>query len=154
MQPFASVRLTVNYPALWLLPCSLPTLKALLARLLAAAQNTEEGREISGLELQLVDDWAIAQANWRYLNARGPTNILSFPGGPDLPGTLLLSLDTFARECRLYAQQEAVHLMRLLSHGTAHLAGLEHGSRHALLESACLTALAQDPLLELGAFPL
>ena len=150
MPTFASIQLQVTYPALWLLPCSLPSLKVLLRGLLSAVQSTEEGSQIAGLELHLVDDNAIAKANQRYLSCHGPTNILSFPGGDELPGTLLLSLDTFARECRLYAQPELCHLVHLLSHGMAHLAGLEHGVRHTALQNVCLAALIAKPPLELA----
>ena len=150
MPTFASIRLQISYPALWLLPCSLPSLKVLLRGLLSAVQSTEEGSQIAGLELHLVDDNAIAKANQRYLGCHGPTNILSFPGGDELPGTLLLSLDTFARECRLYAQPEACHLVHLLSHGTAHLAGLEHGVHHTALQNVCLAALIAEPPPELA----
>ena len=134
-QPIA---LTVRYQALWLLPCSLRTLKKVLASIFACVRSFEEGRHLQGIELHLLSDRDIALANSTYLGCTGPTNILSFPGGSESPGTLLLSLDTYARECLLYAQPQSYHLVHLLAHGSAHLTGLDHGERHATLEAAAL----------------
>lgn len=78
------------------------------------------------VELFLLDDAAVAKANARHLDCVGPTNILSFPGGPDASGVLLLSLDTLQRECILYGQDPAEHVVRLLAHGLGHLCGLDH----------------------------
>ena len=79
------------------------------------------------VELFLLDDAAVAKANARHLDCTGPTNILSFPGGTDAPGVLLLSLDTLQRECLLYGQDASEHAIRLLAHGMGHLCGLDHG---------------------------
>ena len=69
------------------------------------------------------------------MNAFGPTNILSFPGGIDLPGTLLLSIDTLYRECLIYSQTVQEHCLRLIAHGMAHLAQLDHGIEHDALST-------------------
>ena len=58
--------------------------------------------------------------------------------GVELPGELLLSLDTWERECRLYRQPPLSHLLRLLAHGMAHMTGLDHGPEMAALEQLCL----------------
>ena len=73
------------------------------------------------------DDACIARANQRYMGCTGPTNVLSFPGDESLPGVMLLSLDTLNRECLLYGQDPAEHLLRLLAHSVGHLAGYDHG---------------------------
>lgn len=86
------------------------------------------------VELFLLDDAAVAKANAKHLGCAGPTNILSFPGGTDAPGVLLLSLDTLQRECLLYGQDTAEHAVRLLAHGMGHLCGLDHGSA---MEALC-----------------
>lgn len=44
-----------------------------------------------------------------------------------LCGSLLLSLDCVGREAELYRQSPRDHCLRLLAHGLAHLAGLDHG---------------------------
>lgn len=82
--------------------------------------------------LQLVNDSAIASLNSDYLGCSGPTNVLSFPSrsegeeGPYI-GEIALSVDTLAREVRLYGQNEREHLVRLLAHAILHLAGYDHG---------------------------
>jgi len=42
-------------------------------------------------------------------------------------GWLVLSLDTWRRECLLYGQKPVEHALRLLAHGLGHLAGYDHG---------------------------
>ena len=98
------------------------------------------GRPLAGIELHLVTDAAMARANARHLGCTGPTNVLSFPGASDMPGALLLSLDTLDRECLLYGQEPREHLLRLLAHGVGHLAGLDHGPEMDALCAACLEA--------------
>ncbi|MDR3042771.1 MAG: rRNA maturation RNase YbeY [Desulfovibrio sp.] len=44
-------------------------------------------------------------------------------------GWLVLSLDTWRRECRLYGQEPVEHALRLLAHGLGHLAGYDHGPK-------------------------
>lgn len=97
-------------------------------------------RQIPGVDLYLVDDAAMASANAEHLGFQGPTNVLSFPGAPGMAGTLLLSLDTLDRECLFYGQQPEEHLLRLLAHGMAHLAGLDHGPEMDALSAACEAA--------------
>lgn len=94
------------------------------------------------VELSILDDAGITLLHKQSLGCEGPTNILSFPAGeghvfweksperenaPPLLGWLALSADTFARECFLYGQTPEKHCLRLLAHGIAHLAGLDHG---------------------------
>lgn len=139
-QAFPLVSVSIAYPALWLLPCDRRELTLLLTRMLHTANAQNQGSPIAGIELTLVSDAIIATENERLLACPGPTNILSFPGGADFPGSLLLSLDTYARECRLYGQDRRDHLLHLLAHGVAHLAELEHGTRHDAIHDACLRA--------------
>ena len=101
----------------------------------------------SSVELILADDTAISNANEAFLGCVGPTNILSFPsaGLPHAwdappPATLLLSLDTVQRECMLYRQNATEHTLRLLAHGMAHLAGLDHGDSMEEMEKMALSA--------------
>ena len=98
------------------------------------------GRPLGGLDLYLLGDADMAAANAQHLGCPGPTNVLSFPGAPGMPGTLLLSLDTLDRECLLYGQEPAGHLVRLLAHGMGHLAGLDHGPEMEALCAACESA--------------
>lgn len=86
------------------------------------------------LEFYLVDDAAIANLNWQFLGCRGPTNILTFPGNDDLPGSMHLSVTTLVRECVLYYQRPLQHFLRLLAHGLGHMAGYDHSDEMRLLE--------------------
>lgn len=54
-------------------------------------------------------------------------------------GWLVLSLDTWRRECLLYGQEPVEHALRLLAHGLGHLAGYDHGP-----EMDAFTDAAQD----------
>ncbi|WP_243546862.1 rRNA maturation RNase YbeY [Pseudodesulfovibrio tunisiensis] len=97
--------------------------------------------EETAFTLKLVDDREIARLNREFLGCTGPTNILSFPADPDGEeeslGELALSVDTLARETRLYEQEPVVHLARLLAHGLLHLAGYDHGDEmYALTDAA------------------
>ena len=131
-----------QYPAPWLAPVDRPTMKKVLAIMLLHANNSIGYRAIHGLELHLVNDATMAENNEQFMSCCGPTNILSFPGGEDMPGVLILSLDTFTRECILYGQQRTVHFLRLLSHGIGHIAGLDHGEKmEALMEKCCGAAV-------------
>ena len=126
----AAVRIFCRYSAAaWLLPLDRRELAAALAAMLAACGMAPVPCTPPAVELHLVDDAAIGVANRRCLGCTGPTNVLSFPGGCDSPGTLLFSLDTLRRECLLYGQEPAEHALRLLAHGMAHLCGLDHGEQ-------------------------
>ena len=95
------------YP--WLLPVSLRQLNKLVSRL--CSQLEKYGHVPGFIDLYLVNDKYIASANKEYLGCPGPTNILSFPGDSTVPGILLLSLDTFFRELKLFGQKQNDHLL-------------------------------------------
>ncbi len=104
------------------------------------------------LELELVDDAAMARLNHAYLGCHGPTNVLSFPYSPeetapmgpeDMPnlGQLVLAPQTVCREVFLYGQDLRRHTLWLLAHGVAHLGGHDHGPvMDAVAEEALLAA--------------
>lgn len=115
----------------WMLPLAPTELRAVFAAM-------QEATGLAGctVELDLVGDEEIARLNAAHLGCTGPTNILSFPAhdGDDAPedapchlGWLVLSLDTWQRECLLYGQEPVEHALRLLAHGLGHLAGYDHG---------------------------
>ena len=129
-QPQATVRIFCRYPATaWILPLDRRQQRAALAAMLAAAEQANVPVVPPAVELHLVDDAAMSAANRRCMGCQGPTNVLSFPGGCDSPGTLLFSLDTLRRECLLYGQEPGEHALRLLAHGMAHLCGLDHSAQ-------------------------
>lgn len=120
------------------LPLSRCELEALLERLMAALGLSGD------LTLALVDDGAMADLNRRHLGCSGPTNVLAFPGeGEGNLGEIALCPAVCLREARLYGQDPALHLARLLAHALLHLAGLDHGPEmEALTESAAARVLA------------
>ena len=129
-QPPEAIKIFVRYSAAaWLLPLDRRELGAALSAMLAACGKAHVPCTPPAVELHLVDDAAIGVANRRCLGCTGPTNVLSFPGGSDSPGTLLFSLDTLRRECLLYGQEPGEHALRLLAHGMAHLCGLDHSAQ-------------------------
>ncbi len=100
-------------------------------------------------DLKITDDSAIAEINQDFLGCVGPTNVLSFPFSetPDLAtnkylGEIVLSVDTLARETRLYAQVPEEHMIRLLAHALLHLAGYDHGQEMYALTDAAVESVA------------
>ncbi|MDR1776912.1 MAG: rRNA maturation RNase YbeY [Desulfovibrio sp.] len=92
------------------------------------------------VEAHLVDDRTMRDVNRRFLSCDGPTNVLSFPGGGDMPGLILVSSGTLRRECLLYGQPARGYMLSLLAHGLAHLAGLGHGTDMSRMCEACVEA--------------
>jgi probable rRNA maturation factor len=118
-------------------------------KLALAAMLEVLGAPEADLEVRLCGDAEIAALNREFLGLPGPTNVLSFPadgaGGADL-GSLVLSVDAVAREATLYGQDPVEHGLRLLAHGLAHLAGLDHGPEMDALAQAALEAALEGPL--------
>ncbi len=110
----------------WPLPVRI--LKKLLHAMIA-------GEGLHALTFHLVRDARIAAENAAHMHCQGPTNILSFPAihnkkdthAAHIPHILMLSIDTFRRECFLYGQEPLEHALRLIAHGIAHLLGHDHG---------------------------
>ena len=130
----------------WLLPLAVPELRQALAAMLRSARRHSASAPAS-VELLLVRDGEMSGCNRDAMGCVGPTNILSFPpadaeeGSPELcgslpqmPGSLILSVDAVCREAFLFRQEPQEHLLRLLSHGMGHLCGLDHGPE---MDSLC-----------------
>ncbi|MBQ3060734.1 MAG: rRNA maturation RNase YbeY [Desulfovibrio sp.] len=134
-----SLVLQCHYTALAWLPLNRRQVCKALERMIAVLAY--QGITLPGIvEVHLVDDGTISSVNIKNLNCTGPTNVLSFPGADDLPGSLLLSLNTLERECLQYGQKISEHLLRLLAHGMVHLAGFDHGPEMDYLCELCLDA--------------
>ncbi|HIU17968.1 MAG TPA: rRNA maturation RNase YbeY [Candidatus Avidesulfovibrio excrementigallinarum] len=130
----------------WCLPLDVRALRQALAGMLCAARRYSTSAP-SCVELMLVRDGDMACCNSDAMGCVGPTNILSFPPGdaeqggleasdnmPDMPGSLILSVDAVWREAFLFRQEPQEHLLRLLAHGMGHLCGLDHGPE---MDSLC-----------------
>lgn len=133
---------------LWKLPFSRKELQAMLEAMAREAALPE-----ARVELLILADRDMEALHRQSFDRPGPTNILSFPlaGAPGkgpgqalsaapgqppaLLGSLALSVDTLARESRLYGQPPPAYCLRLLAHGFAHLLGFEHGTA---MEGLCL----------------
>ena len=121
------------------------------------------------LSIVLTDDEAIRALNreWRRIDA--PTNVLAFPGDPDMTapagiaggdapplllGDVIVALETTQAEARRDARPLADHLAHLIVHGTLHLRGYDHendmdAEEMEALETAILKDLGiEDPYEE------
>ena len=86
------------------------------------------------LSVLLTDDDRIAALNDRYLNRKGPTNVLAFPmaggPGPEIPspmlGDVVVSVDTARREAAETGETGEAAIDRLVIHGVLHLLGFDH----------------------------
>jgi len=81
------------------------------------------------LELLLVDDDAIASLNRDYRGKEGPTDVLSFPVEPfpEAPlGSIVISVDTAARQADNEGHDLETELKVLFLHGLLHLLGYDH----------------------------
>jgi len=86
------------------------------------------------LSVVLVNDAAIAELNFQYLNRTGPTNVLAFPMGegpyPEgqarLLGDVVVSVETALREAADAEESPQSRLLDLLIHGILHLFGFDH----------------------------
>lgn len=82
----------------------------------------------------MVGDRRIAELNRRWLNRRGPTNVIAFPmadgGGGKAAcrplGDVVISVDTARRESETAGIGLAERLDQLLIHGILHLCGYDH----------------------------
>lgn len=110
-------------------------LEKMLSVMLGAAKTA--AYDLAPLRLHLVNDYQMATLNKQAMGLKGPTNILSFPGGKGELNELVLSLDTWQRESVLYGQNPEEYFILLLSHGMGHLAMLDHGPNHSALAALC-----------------
>ncbi len=121
-------------------PLSRPELDA-LARSVAAALDLDAER----LDIELVDDAAMAALNADFLGRSGPTNCLAFPSDDeDHLGDIALNADALPREAFLYGQPPASYTARLLAHAMLHCAGLDHGPEMESLTEAAVAAACPD----------
>ncbi len=88
---------------------------------------------ISGAEISVLitDDEEIKELNRRYRGKDEPTDVLSFPIGEKVGGTLILgdvvvSVDTALRQAKDTGLSLDEVLDRLLIHGILHLIGYDH----------------------------
>ncbi len=93
------------------------------ARLAAGGRQGELGIRVVGAR-----ESRALNARWRGRDK--PTNVLSFPAAPDLPGRqigdLVVCAPVVAREAREQGKPVAAHWAHMVVHGTLHLLGFDH----------------------------
>lgn len=88
----------------------------------------------SELSILILDDPQIEELNMRYLNRKGPTNVIAFPlhdGGiaetpHQLLGDVVLSVETAFSESEAAGIEMNTRMNQLLIHGVLHLLGYDH----------------------------
>jgi probable rRNA maturation factor len=86
------------------------------------------------ISILIVDDPQIEILNHKYLNRRGPTNVIAFAMRegqfshltPNLLGDVVISADTTAKEARDCGMSMERRFYELLVHGILHLFGYDH----------------------------
>ena len=142
-----------------------PELQALVDRALAACLAADLPPIADDAEVSLVftGDARIRALNRQYRGRDRPTNVLSFPAAPLVPGRfgpplgdIVLARETIARESAAGGLDFADHLTHLIVHGFLHLLGYDHATDAEAvvmerLEAAILGRLGiADPYRELA----
>jgi probable rRNA maturation factor len=86
------------------------------------------------LSILIVDDQQIETLNKKYLNRKGPTNVIAFPMregrfndiSPNLLGDVVISVETAEKEARTAELSMQNRFNQLLIHGILHLVGYDH----------------------------
>jgi probable rRNA maturation factor len=119
------------------------------------------GRDNWDLSVLYCGDAYIRTLNARYRNLDEATDILSFPLGETLveegerrylPGDIVISLDTLAKNAEYFETPRDEELRRLLIHGILHLDGMDHHTNEKtepmlLLQETILANLAGEKIL-------
>ncbi|MBI3998180.1 MAG: rRNA maturation RNase YbeY [Armatimonadetes bacterium] len=78
------------------------------------------------LEVALVGDATIARLNQRFMGHRGPTDVLTFPGGDGpLLGEIVISVDRARAQARRLGHSLGREVALLIVHGVLHLRGYD-----------------------------
>ena len=115
----------------------------------------------------ITDDETVAELNQRFLGKEGPTDVLSFPAGPDdetfvLPpeeeatpylGDILIAMPFTQRQAQQAGRPLRDELALLVVHGALHLLGYDHATPAEKAEmwdrqNAILSGLGIPPLEE------
>ncbi len=86
------------------------------------------------LSILIEDDKGIAKLNLKYLQRKGPTNVIAFPMrdekspcvNPDILGDVVISVETAEREGKEAGTGLKRRVAELLIHGILHLFGYDH----------------------------
>ena len=86
------------------------------------------------LSLLILDNPQITELNQKYLNRKGPANVIAFPmreGGyseiaPQLLGDVVISVEKAADEGKSFGISMEERFLQLMVHGILHLFGYDH----------------------------
>jgi probable rRNA maturation factor len=135
----------------------MPKLRKMAADAVAAALEAA-GAEVSPdseLSFLFTDDETVRMLNLKWRRRESATNVLSFPGGPDVPGVpgalgdIVLALETVSAEADLEGKPFEHHVSHLMIHGFLHLLGYDHekdddAERMEAVERSALARLGID----------
>lgn len=111
---------------------------------LAIKRNAEPGRD-TALTILLADDDTLRALNRRFRRKNKPTNVLSFPAGPNRHaylGDVALAYGVTRAEARASGKRFSDHAVHLVVHGVLHLLGYDHETaREARVMEPLETAL-------------
>lgn len=98
----------------------------------AAVLTRQAARAVKGqgdAAVLLADNAMVQDLNARFRGKNAPTNVLSFPAGPNPMchiGDLALAFEVCETEARAQGKPLADHLRHLVVHGLLHLLGYDH----------------------------
>ena len=135
-----------------------PDLEAFVVRAVEAGLAIAPDAPTGAVEVSilLTTDDAVQALNRTWRGKDKPTNVLSFPAGPQPPhagmarplGDVVLAYDTMLRESAEQSKPLSHHLAHLLVHGTLHLLGQDHETGDA--DAEAMEALEVAALATLG----
>ncbi len=100
-------------------PFNLPKLKRAALRAVHAQPIPH-----AELDIALVDDAQIARLHGEFMNDPSPTDIITFPLGPEY-AQLVISLETCQRQAKEFGNPFEQELLLYIVHGILHLAGYD-----------------------------
>lgn len=90
------------------------------------------GRKEAELSIALIGNDEMQKLNARFRHREGPTDVLSFPAGRDLPppgsvlGDVIISVEKAAEQAKHRRRTLDQEIVTLLIHGIVHLLGYDH----------------------------
>ena len=128
----------------------LPDVERLAAAAAEAALAAAAAASADEVAILLTNDAEVQALNLRFRGKDAPTNVLSFPAGPNPHGHLgdvALALGVCAAEAKAQSKPLGDHLQHLVAHGVLHLVGYDHQDE---AEAEAMEALEREILAGLG----
>lgn len=118
----------------------IPVARARVARVADRVLRAEGVRD-AALSITFVTDRRIATLNWKHLQHRGPTDVISFGFAPShvgapLEGDIYIAPEVARRNALAAGTGAREELLRLVVHGVLHVIGHEHPEDESRIGSA------------------